>query len=364
MKHFFSLFLVFLLALQACCYAAEYDLPNMTSAELNELKKQINDELALDHDPSSDQCSAVRDSITKYVEDYYGADNVSWAWFDYSYTREWDFFTMSTHADIRKQDGGKAEYKVYGEVIVDNGTYVTVFTEIGTEVIFDERSARISDARVLAMLGLNSENANSAPSEDALPAQTSADQTSAEAATDTVIAQKGDKNDTVKNLQQMLIRLGYLSGNADGDFGGKTEAAVAQFQSDNGLETTGKVTQAVYNAIEEQYRSMPEPVEYPSYTAKELYSMYDENELNADATVKGKLIKVTGKIDSIESDWLGRPIVYLRADSYGFELIGCNFSKDATDTLAALKKDSTVTILGECSGMSVLIIGMDDCAID
>ncbi len=56
--------------------------------------------------------------------------------------------------------------------------------------------------------------------------------------------QKGSKGDDVKELQQRLIDLGYLTGTADGDFGGKTETALKAFQAANGLEETGIATDA------------------------------------------------------------------------------------------------------------------------
>ena len=43
----------------------------------------------------------------------------------------------------------------------------------------------------------------------------------------------------MRSLQQMLIELDYLSGGADGDFGGKTESAVRQAQAMAGLASTG-----------------------------------------------------------------------------------------------------------------------------
>ena len=51
--------------------------------------------------------------------------------------------------------------------------------------------------------------------------------------------QKGSKGDEVKALQQRLIELNYLSGSADGDYGGKTASAVELFQSTAGLTATG-----------------------------------------------------------------------------------------------------------------------------
>jgi peptidoglycan hydrolase-like protein with peptidoglycan-binding domain len=46
----------------------------------------------------------------------------------------------------------------------------------------------------------------------------------------------------VRNLQNRLIALGYLSGVADGDYGSQTTAAIKRFQAALGLETTGITT--------------------------------------------------------------------------------------------------------------------------
>ncbi len=50
---------------------------------------------------------------------------------------------------------------------------------------------------------------------------------------------QGDKNDSVKLMQQKLISLGYLSGTADGVFGAQTYRAVREFQKDNALSADG-----------------------------------------------------------------------------------------------------------------------------
>lgn len=60
---------------------------------------------------------------------------------------------------------------------------------------------------------------------------------------------RGAKGDEVKQLQQRLKDLGYLSGTVDGDFGGGTERAVSAFQSQNGLEATGKADAATQELL-------------------------------------------------------------------------------------------------------------------
>lgn len=50
---------------------------------------------------------------------------------------------------------------------------------------------------------------------------------------------KGSKGDTVKILQQRLIDLKFLKGEADGKYGKNTTAAIEKFQKSCGLEVTG-----------------------------------------------------------------------------------------------------------------------------
>ena len=51
---------------------------------------------------------------------------------------------------------------------------------------------------------------------------------------------KGISGNAVKVMQTYLIKLGYLGGVADGNFGAVTEAAVKKFQKDNGLYADGE----------------------------------------------------------------------------------------------------------------------------
>lgn len=59
----------------------------------------------------------------------------------------------------------------------------------------------------------------------------------------------GSKGGLVRDLQQSLTRLGYFTGNIDGDFGERTRAAVLAFQADNHLETDGKFGKASREAM-------------------------------------------------------------------------------------------------------------------
>lgn len=73
----------------------------------------------------------------------------------------------------------------------------------------------------------------------ALDESPSDDSGTAPAAAGGAALKKGASGSAVKTLQGNLIMLGYLNSNADGQFGAKTEAAVRQYQSRNGLTADG-----------------------------------------------------------------------------------------------------------------------------
>lgn len=56
-------------------------------------------------------------------------------------------------------------------------------------------------------------------------------------------------------LQQRLIQLRYLSGEADGIFGATTRLAIARWQGDNGLSETGYLTAEQVRSLQQQTRS-------------------------------------------------------------------------------------------------------------
>ena len=60
---------------------------------------------------------------------------------------------------------------------------------------------------------------------------------------------KGDKGENVKALQQRLIDLFYLTGEADGSYGNKTAKAVADFQRITNIEANGEADPATQTAL-------------------------------------------------------------------------------------------------------------------
>ena len=64
-----------------------------------------------------------------------------------------------------------------------------------------------------------------------------------------VLLRRGDRGDTVRNLQLMLAGAGTHPGPIDGIYGGLTESAVSQYQTANSHTVTGTVTQALWDLL-------------------------------------------------------------------------------------------------------------------
>jgi hypothetical protein len=94
-------------------------------------------------------------------------------------------------------------------------------------------------------------------------------------------------------------------------------------------------------------------------SAKNLFRMYDENEVKADEYFKGKKFYVQGKVTSIANDILNNPYITL-SSSNEFLSVQCSFEnkKEVTE----LTKGQEVTILGECSG-KLMNVMMNNCTL-
>lgn len=118
-------------------YAAENDLSKLKSEELSLLKDEISEVIEKYHTPKSEIKDEVLNTVKNDVESYAKEKNiedVSWAWIDYDYTIEWDFYTLDTHADF---DGDQND--VYAELYPENGKYSIYYLLIGKEVIVNRR---------------------------------------------------------------------------------------------------------------------------------------------------------------------------------------------------------------------------------
>lgn len=85
---------------------------------------------------------------------------------------------------------------------------------------------------------------------------------------------KGDKGEKVKQLQENLNYMCYFCGEADGDFGTKTEAALKKFQKDYALTTDGKYGEMSKRILENAVVNKKN-IPTTSSNSKFVYNNYD-----------------------------------------------------------------------------------------
>ena len=99
----------------------------------------------------------------------------------------------------------------------------------------------------------------------------------------------------------------------------------------------------------------------PSYTltADELYRDYEANEVAADATYKGRIVVVSGTVQSIGKDIMDTAYVVIGGTGI-LDGVQCMFTRDEEASVARLSVGQRVSIQGEVSGRvigNVLIRG-------
>lgn len=102
-----------------------------------------------------------------------------------------------------------------------------------------------------------------------------------------------------------------------------------------------------------------QPVPSIKVTAIQLSEDYKSNEVAADAQYKGKLVEVSGTVNTIGKDILDTPYVSLQTDQYSIVGVQCMFDKNSEQQLINLSKGQSISLQGEVSGklMNVIIRG-------
>ncbi len=91
----------------------------------------------------------------------------------------------------------------------------------------------------------------------------------------TGLLRTGDTGEAVRLLQERLIALGYLDGEADGVYDQRTEEAVLRFQQQNGLLATGWADETTRTLLmSDKAQARPEPTEEKTMWATEEDGLY------------------------------------------------------------------------------------------
>ena len=109
--------------------------------------------------------------------------------------------------------------------------------------------------------------------------------------------QKNDVGIEVRDMQVRLINLGYLKGEADGQFGSATETAVKAFQNQHGLKADGYAGEQTLNLLYSQQAQTFVPTPSPSPTPPAMSSGDSGEEVRRLQTRLKDLGFYTGEVD-------------------------------------------------------------------
>ena len=142
---------------------------------------------------------------------------------------------------------------------------------------------------------------------------------------------RGDKGDGVKALQEALNDSGYNCGTADGDFGGRTESAVSNFEAANGIQPDGIAWPGVISLLGAKNAEAPEAVDAGSDYRKLTLTMAVSGGKSADEAFKvGEVVPVTVTVSNPND--IPVPVEYLRGFPYlsgDYQTLAENFTLEA-----------------------------------
>lgn len=99
-----------------------------------------------------------------------------------------------------------------------------------------------------------------------------------------------------------------------------------------------------------------------SISAKNLYDVYEANEVASDEKYKGKRLVVYGKIKGIEKNIADQPYISFEAGTLSF--VNCRFSKDQINQLVPLQKGKIIAVEGTGAGKMVTTVFLNDCELN
>lgn len=94
-----------------------------------------------------------------------------------------------------------------------------------------------------------------------------------------------------------------------------------------------------------------------------LVFMYEDNEIAADARLKGKRIQVTGIVGDVKKDTLDHPYIIVGTGKQSeIRAVQCSIAEGSVGRAATLHKGETVTVRGTVSGL-VMNVQLRDCDV-
>ena len=115
------------------------------------------------------------------------------------------------------------------------------------------------------------------------------------------VIKEGDTSDDVKMVQERLIEIGYLEGEADGVFGELTRNAIIAYQTDNALDADGICGELTYKKLFPNMEIKLEPRPAPLANAGASVSV-----ATTSGNIIGRPLKVTAVAYSPEDPHMSR----------------------------------------------------------
>jgi hypothetical protein len=98
-----------------------------------------------------------------------------------------------------------------------------------------------------------------------------------------------------------------------------------------------------------------------SLTAEELHDAYTENGVAADERYRGRLLRVSGAVESINRDIVDRPYVMLHTRrGMGVQ---CFFPQGRSSSISSLRRGDDVVIRGRGNGNLATMVFLKDCSL-
>ena len=132
---------------------------------------------------------------------------------------------------------------------------------------------------------------------------------------------------------------------------------------------SGKTPTIAYTPEREKTGAEPEvktkaKPELTWMTSDELQASYHQNEVRADAFLKGKRIGVTGTVDSINKDFVDKPYLLLEGGDNMFMQTHAEFTSDHLSELSDLQKGQDVRMSCRVRGMVLGSVILNDCQFE
>lgn len=129
---------------------AKYNLETMTRDELTALQEAVAAEIKNNHQTNSTEEEKISALVKREVESHFSKQGIeiSWAWLNYQYTKDWHLYSLTTHIDYKDTQNKKQKPDVYAETYDVGDSYLLIYLKIGEEQIIDNRSSLPSDHKM------------------------------------------------------------------------------------------------------------------------------------------------------------------------------------------------------------------------